>query len=586
MPGTPIHPEKDEDTEVVPLAPTPPDEPKGSRTRPAELTHLHPDDAGTMDGGKPVGEPLSPSPKSREESGAPRKAELQQVPMCGSGTAWGCCGQYKDDPKVWFIHPEGKFRKTWDTFQAVLLIYVAISVPVRIGFNINNEYYSGEWFLELFVDAYFWCDILFNFRTGFFSNDGVVVSDRKKIRQAYFKGWFTIDAVSCFPASYIVMIVADADATGTAGNVKGLRMMRMLRLTKMLRLGRLKRIFQRYAEQMQPYMKGLKLAGMVVVAFFLAHLLACLWYGVGGEVDYLTDGSVVTGWVHNYNWGLGCLEADPQADPDDPDHDVWLAAGAGANLTGDCVLADVDVASVDLSTRYRVSLYWAVTTLTTIGYGDITPVTSTEMKIGMVSMALGGFLFGMLVGTLSSQITAGNIADQEYHRQMETIREFLRGKNVPVNTRRKIMAFYNNYFQSKTVFEEGKILAKLPDSMRVDVMKQMYNELMEPVPFFSRPNPLPDECIYKVRPPALLPLLSLSLSLLAARQPETPADQCGGSSTAVHRDAATLGHAERRHLQGGRGGAGHVHRRARRRGGVQERGVRAASDEGDGGFFW
>ena len=98
---------------------------------------------------------MSPSPKSREESGAPRKAELQQVPMCGSGTAWGCCGQYKDDPKVWFIHPEGKFRKTWDTFQAVLLIYVAISVPVRIGFNINNEYYSGEWFLELFVDAYF-----------------------------------------------------------------------------------------------------------------------------------------------------------------------------------------------------------------------------------------------------------------------------------------------------------------------------------------------------------------------------------------------------------------------------------------------
>ena len=124
------------------------------------------------------------------------------------------------------------------------------------------------------MDAYFWCDILFNFRTGFFSNDGVVVSDRKKIRKAYFKGWFTIDAVSCFPASYIVMIVADADATGTAGNVKGLRMMRMLRLTKMLRLGRLKRIFQRYAEQMQPYMKGLKLAGMVVVAFFLAHLLA------------------------------------------------------------------------------------------------------------------------------------------------------------------------------------------------------------------------------------------------------------------------------------------------------------------------
>ena len=63
----------------------------------------------------------------------------------------------------------------------------------------------------------------------------------------------------------------------------------MLRLTKMLRLGRLKRIFQRYHEQMQPYIKAIKLSGMVAVAFFLAHLLACLWYGVGTAVDNLYD---------------------------------------------------------------------------------------------------------------------------------------------------------------------------------------------------------------------------------------------------------------------------------------------------------
>ena len=32
----------------------------------------------------------------------------------------------------------------------------------------------------------------------------------------------------------------------------------------------------------------------------------------------------------------------------------------------------------------------------------------------MIAMLAGAFLFGMLLGTLSSQITAGNIADQEY----------------------------------------------------------------------------------------------------------------------------------------------------------------------------
>jgi len=69
-----------------------------------------------------------------------------------------------------------------------------------------------------------------------------------------------------------------------------------------------------------------------------------------------------------------------------------------------------------------------------------------------------------------------------------------------VNQRRKIMAFYLNYFNSKTVFEEEEILDRLPDAMRMDLMKQMNKELISPVPFFNgpphSPNVLPDECIY------------------------------------------------------------------------------------------
>ena len=39
---------------------------------------------------------------------------------------------------------------------------------------------------------------------------------------------------------------------------------------------------------------------------------------------------------------------------------------------------------------------------------------SDRRYTGMIAMLAGAFLFGMLLGTLSSQITAGNIADQEY----------------------------------------------------------------------------------------------------------------------------------------------------------------------------
>ena len=171
----------------------------------------------------------------------------------------------------------------------------------------------------------------------------------------------------------------------------------------------------------------------------------------------------MSGWVHSYNWGMSC------------DGD------SVSSLQGDdvcCVLSEETEQQIDMVFRYRVSLYWAVTTLTTIGYGDITPKTTLEQWTAMFGMAAGAFLFGMLLGTLSAQITAGNIADQEYDKQMETVREFLRAKKVNVEQRRKIMAFYDNYFHSKTVFAEEELLEKLPEQMRMDLMKQMYDDLV------------------------------------------------------------------------------------------------------------
>lgn len=47
----------------------------------------------------------------------------------------------------------------------------------------------------------------------------------------------------------------------------------------------------------------------------------------------------------------------------------------------------------DLATKYLTSLYWAFTTIATVGYGDITPKTSKE-KVGGTS---GPDRWGLLV---------------------------------------------------------------------------------------------------------------------------------------------------------------------------------------------
>ena len=66
--------------------------------------------------------------------------------------------------------------------QVFVLAYVAIAVPIRVCFGIPAK--GAAYIVDLMVDAYFWADIVLNFRTGFIKK-GELVMDPTKIRKRY-----------------------------------------------------------------------------------------------------------------------------------------------------------------------------------------------------------------------------------------------------------------------------------------------------------------------------------------------------------------------------------------------------------------
>ena len=58
--------------------------------------------------------------------------------------------------------------------------------------------------------------------------------------------------------------------------------------------------------------------------------------------------------------------------------------------------------------RYLASLYWASTTITTVGYGDIHPMTSKERGVGICVMVLGLFLAGYVTSSVSTLMSIRN----------------------------------------------------------------------------------------------------------------------------------------------------------------------------------
>lgn len=341
------------------------------------------------------------------------------------------------------------------------MLYVAIAIPLREGFDLHYPVWSAEFWIELVVDVYFFIDIILNFRTAYHDRDGGLVLKPALLAKHYCTGWFVVDVVSILPVNYVEMLIDEHDnEDGSAGYMdeqdvhaaskwKSVKMLRLLRLTKMLRLARIKKLLSHYEDNLQPYLQIGKLVSIGVVIVYIAHCLSCVWYAVGcsstPEDVISSNGTLTEGWVYRVLGG-------PKT------RDTW--------------------------SEYLSAFYWATTTLTTVGYGDINAQNNEEMLVACAAELVGGILFGILVGTLASLITEGRMADQYYKQRMESLREFLRVKKVPTGLRRQIRKYFENYYTEKS-FDEREVLAQLSPALSIKLLNHIYVKVVRDVAIFQ-----------------------------------------------------------------------------------------------------
>ena len=58
--------------------------------------------------------------------------------------------------------------------------------------------------------------------------------------------------------------------------------------------------------------------------------------------------------------------------------------------------------------KYIASMYWAFTTMTTVGYGDISPQSSQEQIYSIFVMILACGVFAYTVGSIGNLISISN----------------------------------------------------------------------------------------------------------------------------------------------------------------------------------
>jgi hypothetical protein len=92
-------------------------------------------------------------------------------------------------------------RGFWDISLFLCIIYQSISLPTRISFELPFSEFL--FYLEIVIDAMFIMDIVFNFNTGIYIKNRLMMN-RSVIAKDYFTFWFWIDLVSSLPLTWIL----------------------------------------------------------------------------------------------------------------------------------------------------------------------------------------------------------------------------------------------------------------------------------------------------------------------------------------------------------------------------------------------
>ncbi|KAM3139802.1 hypothetical protein pb186bvf_008044 [Paramecium bursaria] len=113
----------------------------------------------------------------------------------------------------------------------------------------------------------------------------------------------------------------------------------------------------------------------------------------------------------------------------------------GTTETENWILAYFTDVELDKMTLYITSLYWSITTMLTVGYGDVLPVNQNEKIYAILTMLIGCCLFGYVMNSIGVIFDRINNNEKQLRLEMQRLNNFLDSKNIDEKLKSKFRKY-------------------------------------------------------------------------------------------------------------------------------------------------
>lgn len=273
-----------------------------------------------------------------------------------------------------------------------------------------------------------------------------IVKDWRQVFKLYFRGWMVPDVLAFIPFEYFADVFQwESDWT---------LLLRILPLSKTFKVSTVLEDLQLHLQMPGALMKLMSLGYWGLQAI---HAFALGWWWVGGSPEEMETSPAKTAWV--------------------------MEDGQLVQKT----IAEAEVRKFTNPEIYLRAVYWTVTTMTTIGYGDYSPSkdNNRQMIFTIIAQITGVSFYGFVVGNIPVLIANANAARAAFDNNNEIIGEFMRVKQLPTEMQDRVRDYYQYLWESRKGVSDAQVLGSLPHALSVDVLVFLNNDILQKVEFFK-----------------------------------------------------------------------------------------------------
>ncbi|XP_030591638.1 potassium voltage-gated channel subfamily H member 4a [Archocentrus centrarchus] len=339
------------------------------------------------------------------------------------------------------------FKALWDWLILLATFYVAVTVPYNVCFVSHDEGDDRRPLVsrstigsDIAVEMLFILDILLNFRTTYVSQSGQVVYDTRSICIHYCTTWFFVDLIAALPFDLLY-----------AFNITVTSLVHLLKTVRLLRLLRLLQKLDRYSQY-----SAVVLTLLMSVFALLAHWMACVWYVIGRKE--IESGDPVT-------WDIG-----------------WLQE-LGKRLETPYI--NRTVGGPSLPSAYIASLYFALSSLTSVGFGNVCANTDAEKIFSICIMLMGALMHAVVFGNVTAIIQRMYSRRSLYHTRMKDLKDFIRVHRLPQQLKQRMLEYFQATWSVNNGINTNELLHDFPDELRADITMHLNKDILQ-LPVFER----------------------------------------------------------------------------------------------------